>query len=58
MKKECSKCKVSQKQIYSAIVGHKLRGDFCSDCINKWFDIRDKLVEEAFRDYISVSKSK
>lgn len=55
---KCVKCKQAQKQIYKVVEGHKLSADFCHNCYNSWFDLRDKLTNEAFREYISVSKSK
>lgn len=56
--KSCLKCGVAQKQIYKVVEGSKLFADFCVDCYNKWYDLRDKLTNDAFREYITVSKSK
>ena len=54
----CSKCKTKVKQIYRVAVAPKLEAKFCNDCCNKWFDLRDKVVSDAFREYLPVSKSK
>lgn len=54
MQKGCRKCGKKEKTLYKVSVGWpKAEGDFCNECVNKWFDLRDKLVVEAFRDYIA-----
>lgn len=58
MNKSCIKCGVEQKQIYKVVEGPKLQADLCHNCYNSWFDLRDKLTNDAFRQYISVSKFK
>lgn len=51
----CRKCGKKQlRQVYRVIAGHKLEAQFCQECYNKWFDVRDKVVEEAFREYIKT----
>lgn len=52
----CSKCGSKAKQLYQVVVGPKLRGNFCPECYNKWFDERDKVVEEAFQTFVAKSK--
>lgn len=57
MLKDCVVCKIPQKQIYPVSVARNLKANLCSECYNKWFDKRDKVVEEAFRDFLA-SKTK
>lgn len=54
----CQKCKGKTKILYRIAVMPKLEAKFCNECCNKWFDLRDKLVSDAFRQYLPVSKSK
>ncbi len=58
MKNTCRKCGEKVKQTYRVVVAPKCDAEFCQNCCNAWFDLRDKLVADAFRDYVSVSKSK
>lgn len=53
---ECRKCGQPSKQLYQVSVAPKLNAKFCSECCNKWFDSRDKAIEELFRDYLVVPK--
>lgn len=49
----CVRCKEPQKRVFQVVVAHKLKANLCDKCYNSWFDARDKLVEEAFRDFLA-----
>ena len=55
---KCGKCKKNVKSLYIVAVAPKLQASLCNECINAWFDLRDKLIADAFREYLPVSKSK
>lgn len=55
----CTKCDCKVKSLYRVAVAPKLVGDFCEPCINQWFDLRDKIVSDAFREFLPpVKKTK
>jgi len=56
--KACRKCGAKPKTAFKVVAAYKLEADFCQDCYNAWFDLRDKVVEDAFRNFLPVSKSK
>jgi len=52
----CTKCGKNEKNLYKVVEVKALNTVFCRDCYNTWFDIRDKIVADAFREYVEKKK--
>ena len=50
-KRKCAHCNTLADYL-NVYVDTKLGGSFCSKCYNIWYEMRDKLVTDAFKDFI------
>lgn len=55
---KCRKCNKTVKHSFKVVAAHKLEAELCQDCYNAWFDHRDKMVADAFREFIPPNKTK
>lgn len=58
MLQTCTRCNRKEKQTYKVTAAPKTSADLCSACYNAWFDLRDKLVSEAFHTFVKDKSHK